>query len=184
MAAESSFELSLDTPMPSFSLPDVLHGQMVSSGNFANAPATLVMFICKHCPYVVHIREELVRLASDYHIHKVAFVAISSNDATKYPDDSPESLREMAVLAALPFPLLYDETQEVAKAFGAACTPDFFLFDGCGKLAYRGRLDDSTPGNKKTVTGADLRGAIDALLAGKAPSAQQYPSIGCSIKWK
>jgi len=142
------------------------------------------MFICRHCPYVVHVREELVRLANDYHGHRARFVAISSNDAEKYPEDAPDKLREMAVLAAIPFPLLYDESQDVARAFHAACTPDFFLFDGEGKLAYRGRLDESTPGNGKPSTGADLRAAIDAVLSGGKPDAVQHPSIGCSIKWK
>jgi peroxiredoxin len=184
MPTESSFSLDIDSPLPVFSLPDVVHGKTVSSSDFAIARAVLVIFICKHCPYVVHVREEVVRLAADYFAHDVACVAIASNDAIRYPDDAPNKLREMAVTAALPFPVLYDETQQVARAFGAACTPDFFLFYGNGKLAYRGRLDDSTPGNKKPVTGADLRAALDAVLAGSAPCAQQHPGVGCSIKWK
>lgn len=184
MAVESTFSLDLGSPIPAFSLPDIVHDKSVSSADFSDAAATLVMFICKHCPYVVHVREELVRLASDYSVRRVASVAISSNDAVKYPDDAPENLREMALTAALPFPVLYDESQEVAKAFGAACTPDFFLFDGEGKLVYRGRLDDSTPGNKKPATGVDIRAALDAVLAGNQPSPEQHPSVGCSIKWK
>lgn len=184
MAVESSFSLALDTQLPEFRLPDVVHGGEVSSSDFAAAPALVVIFLCRHCPYVVHVREELVRLAGDYLIQNVAFIGISSNDATKYPDDSPENLREMAITAALPFPILYDESQDVARAFDAACTPDFFLFDGNGRLAYRGRLDESTPGNKKPTNGADLRAALNAVLAGKKPSADQHPSLGCSIKWK
>jgi hypothetical protein len=142
------------------------------------------MFICAHCPYVVHVRNELVRLACVYQSKGAAFVAISSNDAVKYPDDGPGSLRAMATECEFPFPMLYDESQEVARAYTAACTPDFFLFDAQRKLAYRGRLDDSTPGNGKPVTGVDLRAALDAVPAGQPAPQPQMPSLGCSIKWK
>lgn len=166
---------------PDFSLPDVVTGKTVSPADFAGSPGMLVAFICAHCPYVVHVREEMVRLAKDH--PQVAVIAISSNDAAKYPEDGPDGLRAMAEGCGFPFPMLYDESQDVARAYTAACTPDFFLFDDERKLAYRGRLDDSTPGNGKPVTGADLRAAIDAVLAGKAPEAAA-PSLGCSIKWK
>jgi peroxiredoxin len=172
------------TPAPEFSLPDVVSGGTVSLETFAGRSALLVMFICAHCPYVVHVREELVRLAGIYQPKGAAFVAISSNDAVKYPDDGPDQLRAMAVESGFPFPMLYDESQDVARAYTAACTPDFFLFDADRKLAYRGRLDDSTPGNGKPVTGADLRAALDAVVAGQPAPQPQSPSLGCSIKWK
>lgn len=172
------------TAAPDFSLPDVVTGATISLRDFAGQPALLVMFICAHCPYVVHVRNELVRLARDYQPKGAAFVAISSNDAVKYPGDGPEGLRKMAAECEFPFPMLHDESQEVARAYTAACTPDFFLFDAQRKLAYRGRLDDSTPGNGKPVTGADLIAAFDAVLtSGPAPQ-PQMPSLGCSIKWK
>jgi Peroxiredoxin len=170
------------TPAPDFSLPDVVTGNTVSLADFAESPALLVAFICAHCPYVVHVRDEIVRIARDH--PSLAVVAISSNDAVKYPEDGPDGLREMAVSCGFPFPLLYDESQEVARAYTAACTPDFFLFDAGRKLTYRGRLDDSTPGNGRPVTGADLRAAIEATLAGRAPAGTPQPSLGCSIKWK
>jgi peroxiredoxin len=173
--------LDLGTPAPSFSLPDVRTGQQVTPTN--NGRPLLVMFICKHCPFVVHVREELARLGKDY-AGKVDIVAISSNDAETYPEDSPASLKKMADELGFNFPLCYDETQEVAQAYTAACTPDFFLFDRDHKLAYRGQLDGSRPSNQVPVDGRDLRAAMDALLAGGTPSATQYPSIGCNIKWK
>jgi peroxiredoxin len=172
------------TSAPDFSLPDVVTGNSVTLADFAGKPALLVMFICAHCPYVVHVREELVRLANEFQPQDAAFVAISANDAVKYPADGPEGLRAMAVECKFPFPMLYDESQEVAQAYTAACTPDFFLFDADRKLAYRGRLDDSTPGNGKPVTGADLRPALEAVLAGQPAPQPQMPSLGCSIKWK
>jgi peroxiredoxin len=172
------------TPAPDFSLPDVVSGASVSPVDFAGKPALLVMFLCAHCPYVVHVREELVRLAREFQPRGAAFIAISSNDAVKYPADGPEGLRTMAVECAFPFPMLYDESQDVAHAYTAACTPDFFLFDTERKLAYRGRLDDSTPGNGRPVTGADLRAALEAVLAGSPAPEPQMPSLGCSIKWK
>lgn len=170
------------TPAPEFSLPDVVSGRTVSLADYAGRPALLMMFLCAHCPYVVHVRTELVRLARGF--PRVGFAAISSNDAEKYPGDAPDALRAMAVECGFPFPMLYDESQDVARAYTAACTPDFFLFDRDQKLAYRGRLDDSTPGNGKLVTGADLRVAIELVLAGKAVPSPQAPSLGCSIKWK
>jgi thiol-disulfide isomerase/thioredoxin len=162
------------TPAPGFSLPDVVSNRPVSLADFFDASALLVMFVCAHCPYVVHVREELVRLASEYQPKGAAFVAISSNDAVKYPDDGPDGLRAMA----------FDETQETARSYQAECTPDFFLFDASRKLVYRGRLDDSTPGNGRPVTGADMRAALNAVLAGQAAPQPQMPSLGCSIKWK
>ena len=172
------------TPAPDFSLPDVVSGRTVSLSDFADKSALLVMFICAHCPYVVHVREELVRLAGIYQPKGAAFVAISSNDAVRYPDDGPEGLRAMAVECAFPFPMLFDATQETARSYQAVCTPDFFLFDLGRKLAYRGRLDESTPGNGKPLTGADLGAALDAVLAGEPAPQPQHPSLGCSIKWK
>jgi len=174
--------MPLGTPAPDFSLPDVVSGASFSLANFTGRPALLVMFICAHCPYVVHVRAELVRLARAFPL--VGFVAISSNDAVKYPADGPDALRAMAVECGFPFPMLYDESQDVARAYTAACTPDFFLFDADRKLAYRGRLDDSTPGNGKLVTGADLRVALELVLAGRLAPQPQEPSLGCSIKWR
>jgi peroxiredoxin len=172
------------TPAPGFSLPDVVAGREVSLTDFAGSSALLVMFICAHCPYVVHVREELVRLADEYQPKGAAFVAISSNDAVRYPDDGPDGLRAMAVQCKFPFPMLFDETQEIARSYCAECTPDFFLFDADRKLAYRGRLDESTPGNGRPLTGANMRAALDAVLAGQPAPQPQMPSLGCSIKWK
>jgi peroxiredoxin len=168
---------------PHFSLPGV-DGSTHSLNDFADAPALLVMFICNHCPFVKHIRSELARLGKDYGQRGVAIVAINSNDVSKYPDDSPAKMREEARAAGYTFPYLFDESQDVAKAYGAACTPDFFVFDEDRRLAYRGQLDDSRPGNGVPVTGADLRAALDAVLAGEQPAEEQKPSIGCNIKWK
>lgn len=173
--------LALGTKAPAFSLADVVSGRNVSLADFAGRKALLVMFICRHCPYVVHVRDELTRLGRDY--ADAGIVAISSNDAANYPDDAPDRLKAMAIEAGFTFPLCYDETQEVAKAYTAACTPDFFLFDANQSLVYRGQLDDSRPG-KGTPTGRDLRTAIDDVLAGKPVSPEQKPSVGCNIKWK
>ena len=151
-------------------------------GDFEGRTALLVMFICKHCPYVLHVKPALIQLATDYSDQPLGIVSICSNDAERYPDDAPERIAEMA--RELPFPLLYDETQEVAKAYRAACTPDFFLFDSQHRLVYRGQLDDSRPGNNRPLTGRDLRAAIDAVLAGKPVKPDQRASIGCNIKWK
>jgi len=180
----STMMLGLGTQAPDFSLPDVVSGGMISRGDFAGKKAFLVMFICQHCPYVQHVKEELYRLGRDYANQEVGIVAVSANDASRYPDDSPQNLKKMAKELAFTFPFCYDETQEVAKAYSAACTPDFFLFDKNHQLVYRGQLDDSRPGNGKPVTGRDLRAAVDALLAGRSVSLDQKPSIGCNIKWK
>ena len=184
MALTPSTMLPLKTKAPSFSLPDVVSGKKVSLDDFENKKAFLVMFICRHCPYVQHIKEELSKLGRDYQKKDIAIVAISSNDAGNYPEDSPVSLKEFAREIGLGYPLLYDETQSAAKSYTAACTPDFFLFDSARNLIYRGQLDDSRPGNGKPVTGKDLRGAMDAVLSGKVPDFVQRPSMGCNIKWK
>ena len=184
MAIESLHSIPLGSPAADFSLPDVVTGNMVSLSSLPPAPALLVMFICRHCPYVVHVREEILRLARQYQPKGVTFVAICSNDSVTYPDDAPDKLREMAVEHGFPFPLLHDETQSVAKAYDAQCTPDFFLYDSHRCLFYHGRLDDSTPRNGIAVTGREMRLALDALLEGQIFPAVQKPSIGCSIKWK
>jgi thiol-disulfide isomerase/thioredoxin len=157
---------------------------MVSPDLFVGKPAMLLMFICRHCPYVVHVQEALAKLGRDYQRKNVGIVAISSNDVTNYPQDSPQGLKEMAEELDLTFPYCYDESQDVAKAFTAACTPDFFLFNEERQLVYRGQLDDSRPGNGKPVTGRDLRTALDAVLNGKPVPVVQTPSAGCNIKWK
>jgi len=184
MALTKSTMLSLGTLLPTFELPDVVSGNKVSSVELSGKPGTLVMFICRHCPFVVHVQDELARLGKDYAEKDLGIVAISSNDAGNYPDDRPEQLKAMARELGFTFPYCYDEGQEVAKAFMAACTPDFFLFDGYQQLAYRGQLDESRPGNGKPVTGKNLREAIDAVLAGQSVSQEQRPSAGCNIKWR
>ncbi|MGJ3251581.1 MAG: thioredoxin family protein [Elainellaceae cyanobacterium] len=184
MARTPSTMLELDTPVIDFSLPDVVSGQMISPSTFADKKALLLMFICQHCPFVKHVKGELARLGHDYVAKGVGIIAISANDVEKYPDDSPEKLKDMAETFNFPFPVCYDETQSVAKAYRAACTPDFFVFDSNRRLAYRGQLDDSRPGNDKPVDGRDLRAALDAVLAEQPVSAEQKPSIGCNIKWK
>jgi peroxiredoxin len=176
--------LPLGTQAPDFQLPDVVSGKMISLATCSDKKALLVMFICRHCPYVKHVQTQLAQLGKDYQDHGVAIVGISSNDAEKYPDDSPESLKAMAEELDFTFPVCYDETQEVAKAYTAACTPDFFLFDADRKLVYRGQLDDSRPSLDTPVTGQDLRGALDAVLAGSPVDPDQKPSLGCNIKWK
>jgi len=184
MAETQSTMLALGTPAPPFTLPDVVSGGEITLETFAGQRALLVMFICRHCPYVKHVQAELARLGRDYAERGVGIVAISSNDARAYPDDAPERLADMARQQGFTFPVCYDETQAVAQAYTAACTPDFFLFDADARLAYRGQLDDSRPGRNTPVTGADLRAAIDAVLGGQPVSAAQRPSIGCNIKWK
>jgi peroxiredoxin len=176
--------LALGTKAPDFSLPDVVSGKTISPAAFARKKALLVMFICRHCPYVQHVKEELGNLGRDYQGREVGIVAISSNDVANYPDDAPEQLKAMAKELGFTFPFCYDESQQAAKAYTAACTPDFFLFDAGRTLVYRGQLDDSRPGNGKPVTGKDLRAAMDAVVAGKPVSREQRPSIGCNIKWK
>lgn len=182
--AISSAMLPLGTAAPPFSLRDVVIGQTYSLDSFSDKTALLVMFICRHCPYVVHVEQELARLGRDYRDTSVGIIAISSNDPISYPDDAPPKLKEMALHLGFPFPFCHDETQEVAKAYRAACTPDFYLFDHGRLLVYRGQLDDSRPGNNKPVTGRDLRAAIQAVLDGQLVDKNQRPSIGCSIKWK
>jgi peroxiredoxin len=182
MAATPSKMMDLGTGAPPFALADVLTGQKISLEDFRDKKALLVMFVCKHCPYVAHVKQALIDLAKDYADRSVGIVSISSNDARAYPEDAPERLATMA--AELTFPLLYDETQAVAKAYQAACTPDFFLFDAGRLLVYRGQFDDSRPGNNRPVTGRDLRSAIEAVLAGTPVNPNQRASIGCNIKWK
>lgn len=183
MVQTASTMMPLGTPAPDFALPDP-SGNIVSLKDFENAKALLVMFISNHCPFVKHVRLQLADLGAEYQEKGVGVVAIMANDVANYPDDSPEHMAEEIRQIGYTFPYLYDETQAVAKAYRAACTPDFFLFDGDRKLAYRGQLDDSRPGNDNPVTGADLRAALDAVLAGSPVSEPQKPSIGCNIKWK
>jgi peroxiredoxin len=175
--------LALGTPAPDFALPDTA-GATVRRDDFAKAAGLLVMFICNHCPYVKHVRGELARIGRDYPPRGLAVVAINANDASRYPDDHPDRMAVEARAAGYTFPYLFDESQSVARAYHAACTPDFFLFDRERRLVYRGQLDDARPGNDVPVTGRDLRAALDALLAGRPVSAEQRPSIGCNIKWK
>ena len=184
MASTESVMTGLGTPAPDFHLPDVVTGKTVSLQSSAGKKGLLVMFISRHCPYVQHVKNELARLGADYRDSGVGIVAISSNNVAQYPDDSPESLREMAAELSLAFPVCYDESQEVAKAYQAACTPDFFLYDAALHLVYRGQLDGSRPKNTVPVTGADLRAAMDAAVAGQPVAELQRPSIGCNIKWR
>lgn len=183
MALTPSTMLPLGTMAPDFKLPDT-GGKMVSPADFKGQPALLVVFICNHCPYVIHLRAGLAQLARDYLPRNVGMVGISSNDAAHYPADSPDKMKEEAKRAGYLFPYLYDETQAVAKSYRAACTPDIFLFDKNQRLVYRGQFDASRPNNGIPVTGNDLRAALDAVLAGKAVSERQIPSMGCNIKWK
>src|SRR5580700_7207437 len=200
MSRTQSTMVELGSVAPAFELPDVVSGKAVGRDDVfamvsddarvdgANCAATgchglLVMFICVHCPYVKHVEEELARIGQDYE-GKIGMVAISSNDVEAYPEDSPEEMKKQAERLGFTFPYLYDETQEVARAYDATCTPDIFLFDASGKLVYRGQLDESRPGNGVPVTGRDLRAALDALTAGRPISTEQRPSIGCNIKWK
>jgi peroxiredoxin len=183
MAAVNSTMLELETPAPDFKLPDT-NGEIVSLSDFKGKKGLLVMFISNHCPYVKLIKEELSRFAKEYQSKGLGIVAIGSNDVENYPDDSPEKMADDVKKFGYTFPYLYDETQEVAKAYRAACTPDLFLFDGDMKLAYRGQFDDSRPNNGKKVTGKDLREAADKVLAGEEVPKEQIPSIGCNIKWK
>jgi peroxiredoxin len=183
MALTPSTMLPLGTTAPDFRLPDT-NGKTVSRADFKDKPALLVMFICNHCPYVKHIRTGLAQLGRDYLPRGVAIVGINSNDVENHPDDSPAKMKEEAKSAGYLFPYLYDESQTAAKAYRAACTPDIYLFDKSRKLVYRGQFDDSRPGNGIPVTGKDLRGALDAVLAGKPVSPNQKASMGCNIKWK
>lgn len=181
---ESTMELELGAKAPDFALPDVVTGKTVRRDDFRGQKGLLVMFICTHCPYVKHVEKGLAALGMDYDGEPVSIVAISSNDAESYPDDAPDGLRLQAETMGFRFPYLYDETQEVARAYKAACTPDLFLFDGEMRLVYRGQFDGSRPGNGIPVTGKDLRSAMDAVIAGISVPTNQRPSIGCNIKWK
>lgn len=183
MARTPSTMLELGTPAPAFSLPEPATGKVVSLEDFAERPI-LIAFICNHCPYVIHIHERLVQLAQEYQQQGVAVVAINSNDVATYPDDSPEKMAEQAKTHAYSFPYLFDDSQAIAKAYQAACTPDLYLFDRHHKLFYRGQFDDSRPSNDEPVTGTDLRHALDRMLESMYPPAEQKPSLGCNIKWK
>ena len=183
MARTPSTMLELGTPAPDFALPDY-DGRDHALGDFAAAPALLVVFICSHCPFVRHLRAGFAAFAREYQPRGLGVVAINSNDIAAYPQDGPDAMRAEAAELGYVFPYLLDATQAVAKAYHAACTPDFFLFDRERRLAYRGQFDDSRPGNGRPVTGADLRAAADAVLAGRAPAAEQFPSLGCNIKWR
>ncbi len=184
MALTASTMLPLGTKAPDFNLPDVISNQTVSIANFVGKKALLVMFICQHCPFVKHVQHQLAQIGRDYPKQDVAIVAISANDANNYPDDAPEKLKAMADELGFTFPFCYDESQETAKTYTAACTPDFFLFDADQRLVYRGQLDDSRPSNDQPVDGHDLRTALEQVLAGQSVSQDQKPSIGCNIKWK
>lgn len=184
MSLTNSTMLSLGTELPHFELPDVVSGKIVTPAEFVDREGLLIMFICRHCPYVVHVQEELARLGRDYRTRGPGIVAISANDVRNYPNDRPQQLKAMAEEFQFAFPYCYDETQTVAKAFTASCTPDFFLFNQKRRLVYRGQLDESRPGNQKPVSGKDLRGAIEAMLNGGSINQHQCPSAGCNIKWK
>ncbi len=183
MVLTPSTMLALGTKAPDFTLPNVVSGNTISLATFADKKALLVIFMCRHCPFVKHVQQELAKLGKDYQNESLGIVAISANDAEKYPDDAPASLKEMVQELGFNFPVCYDATQEVAKAYTAACTPDFFLFNQAQELVYRGQLDDSRPSNNLPLTGQDLRNAIFNVLADKPVNPDQKPSIGCNIKW-
>lgn len=176
--------IPLGSEAPDFRLPDVVSGSELSLGDLKSDVATVLMFICNHCPYVKHLQDGLVEVADEYIPKGVSFIAINSNDVENYPDDSPERMKEVAKEKGYSFPYLFDETQEIAKVYDAACTPDFFVYDRDLKCVYRGQFDDSRPGNGKPVTGKDMRMALDSIVAGQAIEWEQIPSIGCNIKWK
>ena len=184
MAETPSNMIPLGTVAPEFTLPDVVSGKNVALNEAKSDIATVIMFICNHCPFVKHVQDELIQVANDYTPKGITFIAISSNDAEAFPQDAPDKMKELAEQKNYPFPYLYDESQEVAKAYKAACTPDLYIFDKKLKCVYRGQLDDSRPGNDIPVTGKDIRDALDNVLAGKAVSDKQRSSIGCNIKWK
>lgn len=184
MSYVESVMIDLGTKAPTFKLPDTVSGKEISFDEVKGENGTVVMFICNHCPYVIHVNEELIRLASDYKEKGIGFVAISSNDVINYPQDGPELMKKHAEEVGYNFPYLYDESQEVARAYDAACTPDMYVFNGDDELFYRGRIDDARPGNEKKVTGKDIRNAIGLMLEGALPPEKQYPSGGCNIKWK
>ncbi|MFN3403983.1 MAG: thioredoxin family protein [Cytophagaceae bacterium] len=184
MARTPSVMIPLGTKAPDFVLPDVVSGNKLSLQQLKSDKATVIMFICNHCPFVKHINPELTKLGNDYEEKGISFIAISSNDAIQYPEDSPEKMKQYAKELEYPFPYLYDESQEVAKSYDAACTPDFFIFDKELKLVYRGQLDDSRPSTDIPVTGKDIRRALDQILKGESVFEDQKPSLGCNIKWK
>ena len=184
MAETPSTMLPLGTALPAFSLPDTVSGRTVTDRDAAGPKGTLVMFICNHCPFVKHVLPELDRLAAEYRAQGIGVIAINSNDAVAFPQDGPGPMKELAVERGWAFPFLFDDTQAVAREFRAACTPDFFAFDAQRRLAYRGRLDESRPKTETPVTGRDLRAALDAIVAGRAPDLDQKASVGCGIKWK
>ena len=184
MARTPSTMVTLGTMAPDFLLPDTVTGEQLSLDNIKGATATIIMFICNHCPFVKHVNTGLVELANDYKNEGIGFVAINSNDVINHPNDSPELMTQVAKELKYPFPYLYDESQETAKAYDAACTPDFFIYDKDLRLVYRGQLDDSRPGNEIPVTGKDIRYALDCLINNKPVPQEQRPSIGCNIKWK
>jgi peroxiredoxin len=184
MSLTETISIPLGFKAPEFNLLDTISGEMLSLNDIKGKHGTVVMFICNHCPYVIHIREKLIELALEYQPQGIQFIAISSNDVINYPDDSPEKMRSLAMEMSFPFPYLFDETQDVAKAYHAACTPDFNLFDSNLKCTYRGRLDDSSPGNGRPVTGKELRAAMDSLLQSEPLVDVQIPSMGCNIKWR
>ncbi len=184
MARVNSTMVPLGSPAPGFTLPDTVTGKEITLEDIMGDVATVVMFICNHCPFVVHVNPELVQLAHDYRDRGVGFVAISANDVITHPQDAPDKMKANALSLGYPFPYCYDETQQVARAYDAACTPDFFVYDRDLRLVYRGQMDDSRPGNAIPVTGRDLRQALDCLLAGQSVPKEQRPSIGCNVKWK
>lgn len=184
MAATETIRIPLGFKAPDFSLPDTVSRKVVSLQELKGDKATVIMFICNHCPYVKHVNAQLVKLANDYMPKGIAFIAISSNDVENYPEDAPDLMKKVAEELHYPFPYLYDESQEVAKAYHAACTPDFSIFDKDLLCVYRGQLDDSRPKNESISDGKDIRAALDCLLAGKPLSTTQFPSMGCNIKWK
>ena len=184
MSLVESNMLPLGTKAPNFLLKDTVSGNYYSFDDLKSSKATVVMFICNHCPFVIHVNPTVVQLANEFKDKGVSFIAISSNDVENYPDDDPDKMRLVAMVLKFPFPYLYDKKQEVAKAYDAACTPDFYIFDSNDKLHYRGRLDGSRPGNNVPLSGEDLRSAIDSAISGANPPETQYPSAGCNIKWK
>ena len=184
MVKTVSSMLSLGTPAPNFSLMDVLSEKVIRLDKFRGSHATVIMFICNHCPYVKHVAHELTRIANDYISQGVQFIAINSNDITQYPDDAPVHMKEIGIKLSYPFPYVFDETQEVAMAYHAKCTPDFFVFDKDLLLVYRGQLDDSRPGTDQCVTGESIRQALDSIIKNQPITILQKPSIGCNIKWK
>lgn len=184
MALTESKMLDLGTQAPDFNLPDTVSGDLKSYSDIKGEQGTVVLFLCNHCPYVIHVNEELVKIANEYLKKGIGFVAISSNDVVNYPEDAPDKMKLIAKVLRYPFPYLYDESQAVARAYDAACTPDIYVFNGHNQLYYRGRLDESRPGNDKPLNGKDLRLALDLLLRDEPPLQKQYPGAGCNIKWK